>query len=129
MTTEARSAMKARKAHESAESDSTAHHDKSAAPGPSTASDGGKEVLVVPQQAMAAGLGPRQASETDTEEGDVPMPWWYTPRRLLVNFPCKHSSCTDILTDGKQHDWCAYLLSFKGAPLSMFFPHLALQAP
>ena len=44
----------------------------------------GKEALVLPKQAMAAALGTRRASEADTETGDVPMPWWYTPRRLLV---------------------------------------------
>jgi len=45
----------------------------------------GKEVLVLPKQAMPAALGPRQTSEADTGDGDVPMPWWYTPRRLLVS--------------------------------------------
>ena len=46
-----------------------------------------KQVLVVPKQAMTAALGPNCACEADTDEGDVPMPWWYTPRRLLVRFP------------------------------------------
>ena len=41
----------------------------------------------MPKHAMTAALGPRRASEADTEEGDVPMPWWYTPRRLLVRCP------------------------------------------
>ena len=43
------------------------------------------EALVVPKQAMAAALGPRHTQEADAESGDVPMPWWYTPRRLLVS--------------------------------------------
>ena len=43
-----------------------------------------KDVTVVPKQAMAAGLGARGNSGADAQEGDVPMPWWYTPRRLLV---------------------------------------------
>jgi len=45
----------------------------------------GKKVLVLPKQAMPAALGPRQTSEADMGDGDVPMPWWYTPRRLLVS--------------------------------------------
>ena len=51
----------------------------------SMAVTGGKEALVLPKQAMAAALGARQINEADTETGDVPMPWWYTPRRLLVS--------------------------------------------
>ena len=43
-----------------------------------------KDVTVVPKQAMAAGLGARRDSGIDAQQGDVPMPWWYTPRRLLV---------------------------------------------
>ncbi len=50
----------------------------------SIAGGDGNAALAVPKQAMAAALGPRQTSEADTETGDVPMPWWYTPRRLLV---------------------------------------------
>ncbi len=68
---------------------STAHPDSAAVLQPSREQEGrgAKEVLVVPKHAMTAALGPRRASEADTEEGDVPMPWWYTPRRLLVSCP------------------------------------------
>ncbi len=59
--------------------------DKAAGSAHSIAGSDSKAALAVPKQAMAAALGPRQASEADTETGDVPMPWWYTPRRLLVS--------------------------------------------
>ena len=66
-----------------------AHLDSAMALQPSREQEGrdAKQVLVVPKQAMTAVLGPRRACEADTEEGDVPMPWWYTPRRLLVSCP------------------------------------------
>ena len=68
---------------------STAHLDSAEVQRPPREKEGrdAKQVLVVPKQAMTAALGPRRASDADTEEGDVPMPWWYTPRRLLVRCP------------------------------------------
>ena len=63
---------------------SRGHLNKPADAAHSIADDDSKVALAVPKQAMAAALGPSQASEVDTETGDVPMPWWYTPRRLLV---------------------------------------------
>ncbi|CAK0783469.1 hypothetical protein CVIRNUC_006668 [Coccomyxa viridis] len=77
---------KVEEAPECTAASSMAHPDSAAVLQPSGEQEGrdAKEVLVVPKQAMTAALGPRHASEADTEEGDVPMPWWYTPRRLLL---------------------------------------------
>ena len=65
----------------------------------SIAAGDGMEALAVPKQAMAAALGPRHTREADAETGDVPMPWWYTPRRLLVShliLPLEASMCKNI---------------------------------
>ena len=61
------------------------HLDRPADSARSVRGAGGKDVLVLQKQAMAAALGPEQTSEADAGNGDVPMPWWYTPRRLLVS--------------------------------------------
>lgn len=63
---------------------SRGHSDRIADSAQSSARSDGTEALVLPKQTMAAALAVRQPSEADTETDDVPVPWWYTPRRLLV---------------------------------------------
>ena len=77
---------KVEEAPECTAASSMAHPDSAAVLQPSGEQEGrdARDVLVVPKQAMTAALGPRHASEADTEEGDVPMPWWYLQRRMCT---------------------------------------------
>ncbi len=44
-------------------------------------------------ESASAGKEACRGSETSggaSVDGDVPMPWWYTPKRLLVRLSCNH---------------------------------------
>ena len=85
MSNVARKPAASEEAHEShdANSNSRGQRDRPADSAQSLA-EVDKDATVVPKQTMAVGLDARGNIGADAQEGDVPMPWWYTPRRLLV---------------------------------------------
>jgi hypothetical protein len=73
-----------REAHGSANADSNRRRFDRPADSMQSLAEVEGDVTDVPKQVIAAGLGARRNSGADAQQGDVPMPWWYTPRRLLV---------------------------------------------